>query len=477
MTHEEVATDLARRELRSHRHLPALVYQIQTKVRDEPRPRGGLLRLRECLTNDAYSFHRDAADLDAFFPRIHAAYAQRLPPSRRRGAADRRRPRDDGRGRVARVRRCPVRAARTRSSAAPACGYAASAEAAVARKGQPWQSESSAGPPSWSRRPAQRRSARSMCHFDRPAAAFLKSVFYALPAVPRWTPRCRAGVAQIVVAAIRGDLDVSEAKLARVVGRALGLATDEELRAAGISAGSASPVGLAGPSVRVVVDDSVPGGAYVAGGEPPRLPPPRRRLRPRLRGRGRRRRCRHAPDRPAARCGGTLEAPGQSSLAMRSSSALATAARLARPTSTPTATAHPIAMGSYGIGIDRLLAAVVEAHHDDKGILWPTSVAPYHVYLCAFGVDSPEVRAAAEELEEALTLRGVEVLYDDRPEPPGVKFNDADLIGLPVRVVVSGRSLKVGEGGSAEIKRRGEREVATIPLADAAERVFEYLAP
>jgi prolyl-tRNA synthetase len=133
---------------------------------------------------------------------------------------------------------------------------------------------------------------------------------------------------------------------------------------------------------------------------------------------------------------------------------------------------HPIIMGCYGIGIGRLMAAVIELNHDDKGIIWPASIAPYQVYLCPLYMDNAEVVKQADSLYETLNGMGIEVLYDDRAESPGVKFNDADLLGIPVRITVSPRSL---EKGSVEIKLRSEKKAELTPLPDAAARVKALL--
>jgi len=129
-------------------------------------------------------------------------------------------------------------------------------------------------------------------------------------------------------------------------------------------------------------------------------------------------------------------------------------------------------MGCYGIGIGRLLAAAIEQNHDDKGIIWPVPIAPYHVYLCALDLDKAEVAAVAEKLYAELEGQGFEVLFDDRTESAGVKFNDADLLGMPARVVVSRRTVK---SNGAEVKRRSEREVRVVALDSVADDLTSLL--
>jgi prolyl-tRNA synthetase len=131
--------------------------------------------------------------------------------------------------------------------------------------------------------------------------------------------------------------------------------------------------------------------------------------------------------------------------------------------------ARPVVMGCYGIGVERLLATVIEANHDEKGIIWPASVAPYQVHLVALNVEDAAVREAAEKLYDDLRAAGIDVLYDDREESPGVKFNDADLLGMPLRVTVSRRTL---EKQSVELKRRREKESSLVPLPDAVAEIL-----
>ncbi len=132
--------------------------------------------------------------------------------------------------------------------------------------------------------------------------------------------------------------------------------------------------------------------------------------------------------------------------------------------------ARPVVMGCYGIGVERLLATVIEANHDERGIIWPESVAPYQVHLVALNIEDESVREAAEKLYEDLRAARVDVLYDDREESPGVKFNDADLLGMPLRVTVSRRTL---EQASVELKRRRETETRLVPLADAVDSIVK----
>ncbi|MCJ7769444.1 MAG: His/Gly/Thr/Pro-type tRNA ligase C-terminal domain-containing protein, partial [Dehalococcoidales bacterium] len=134
---------------------------------------------------------------------------------------------------------------------------------------------------------------------------------------------------------------------------------------------------------------------------------------------------------------------------------------------------HPIIMGCYGIGVGRLMAAIIELHHDDKGIIWPLSIAPYQIYLCPLFMENENVKEKAESLYAELEAQGLEVLYDDRNESTGVKFNDADLLGIPLRVTISPRSL---EKGSIELKWRSQKKAELVPLEEAVEKIRELIS-
>jgi prolyl-tRNA synthetase len=300
--------------------------------------------------------------------------------------------------------------------------------------------------------------------FGAPASAFLKSVFYFAPGATG------DSVGTVVVAAIRGDLDVNEAKLRGALGAPeLRLATEAEVRAAGIVPGYGSPVGLPTGAARIVVDDSVPGRDFIAGAN---------REDYHLRGvrferdfageivadiavAGAGQRC--------AKCGAELQVERGIELGHTFKLGTRYSAAMGATFLDGSGQQRPIVMGCYGIGLGRLLAAVVEGHHDDHGIAWPEALAPYRVYLCPLGLDKPGVADAAERLYADLLAAGVEVLYDDRNEAPGVKFADADLIGVPWRIIVSARSL---QSASAEVKRRGERQATLVSLGEVVADVF-----
>jgi prolyl-tRNA synthetase len=445
MTHEETAAYLAREEIHSYRQLPILMYQIQTKFRDEPRSRGGLVRVREFLMKDAYSYDADATGLAEQYERVYAAY---LAIFRRCGLDVVAVEADTGIMGGSRSHEFMVLNAGGEDTLilCPACRYAANAEAARFIKG-----EGMAGEPLAVERVATPgtesiEALAALLGIERQET--LKAVFYT------------TANGEVIFAVIRGDLDVNEHKLAALLGGAeLQPAGAEALAAAGIVAGYASPLGVKG--VRVVADDSVRSGAnYVAGanevGYHLRNVNYLRDFEADIVG-----------DIALARegdgcpqCGEPLtvargiELGHVFQLGTRYSEALG-ATFLDR-----NGQAQPLVMGSYGIGMGRLLACIIEQHHDEKGIVWPVSVAPFDVYVVVLGGKDPAVLEAGEALYARLVALGYEVLYDDRAESAGVKFNDADLLGIPVRLTLSARTLREE---CVELRARWEAEVRLVP--------------
>ena len=459
MTHEEVVADLTRREVNSYRQLPYVLYQIQTKVRDEPRPRGGLVRMREFLMKDAYSFHATPADLDEYYPRIYDAYVRiyrrvgvpALPVEADPGLIG-------GTGSHEFV--VPSSLGEATIVRCATCGYAANQEVAVARKPNLDTAIAAAAPPvELVETPGAKTIADLESFFALPADAFLKTVVY-------------SAAGRLAMVAIRGDMEVNEVKLANYLGvPEVRLATDPELVAAGLPAGYVSPVGQT--AVELVVDDGVVQRAYIAGANQPDYH--YRNVLP-----GRDFGLERTADVALASAGGAcfncgealaeeqvLEVGHTFKLGTKYSAAMSANFLDAAGNS------EPIWMGCYGIGLDRLISAVVDHNHDSKGIVWPPSVAPYDVQLVALNVDRPEVAAAAEQAYRDLQTAGVEVLYDDRPESAGVKFADADLIGLPLRITVSPRSLK---NGGAELTVRKTLRSTLIPTAEIARTVVAHEA-
>jgi len=448
MTHEEAVTDLARQELNSYRQLPLMVYQIQTKYRDEPRSRGGLVRVREFIMKDGYSFHPDQESLDAYYPRIYQAY---LNIFRRCGVETVPVEADTGimGGSASHEFMVPSEAGEDTLILCPTCKYAANAEKAEFAKGEGPQ-----GPPM----PIERVPTPGTTTIEAVAHLVgvetrqtLKAVFYSTPE------------GQVIFAVIRGDLDVNPAKLSNVLGGVeLHVSTEEELKVAGIVAGYASPVGLKG--VRVIADDSVEGAKnLVAGANEPgyhlkNVNYPRDFQAERVADIALTR----SGD-PCLRCGQPLTASRGIELGHVFKLGTKYSAAVGATYLDREGVARPMVMGSYGIGAGRLLACIIEQHHDDKGIIWPASVAPFQVHLVSLAGNDPRLAQAADALYERLQAAGYEVLYDDRVESAGVKFNDADLIGIPIRLTVSRRTV---ESQSVELKARWSEEKRLVPEAE-----------
>jgi prolyl-tRNA synthetase len=444
MTHEEVVTDLARQEIHSYRQMPCLVYQIQVKFRDEPRSRGGLVRTREFLMKDAYSFDRDEAGMAASYARVYGAYERIFArcglPVRPVEAAS-----GMMGGHVSHEFMYPSAYGEDQLLTCPACGYAANAEGArITLPPRPpeevWPVEEVATP-----------------GMTTIAAQTLKAVFYQ-----------RVDTDALVFAVIRGDLEVNEGKLSAVLGGVdLLPATEEALLAAGIVPGYASPIGFTGGMV--VADESARSGAnFVAGANRPgyhlrNINVPRD----------------FAPDVYAdialARAGDGCPVccvPLESVRAIEVGHIFQLGTKYAEALGAgfldEAGDRLPPQMGCYGIGLGRLMACIMEAHHDDKGLIWPTSVAPFQVHLVSLAHAGTDEERAAEALYADLRAVGLDVLYDDRPERAGVKFNDADLLGVPVRLTLSPRTLAQD---SVELKLRWESEARMVPLMPQDELV------
>ncbi len=454
-THEEVITLLAKEFVQSYRDLPQRLYQIQTKFRDETRPRGGLLRAREFLMKDLYSFDADEAGLDASYRAMVAAYKrifsrcglEVLVVEADSGAIG---------GKDSQEFIAPGEAGEDDMIVCARCGYAANREKAeFARSARPDEAEAALEEVST---PGQKTIADLAAFLRIPAAKTLKSV-------------CYLADRRLIFALVRGDLEVNEVKLFNAVARAglnatdLHLATPEELQQTGtVVAGFTSPVGQ-GEQVLIVADTSLQTGKNLVAGA--------NRADYHLRNvnAGRDFRVDLWADiasafagAACARCGGPLS--------VRRGAELGHAFKLGTKYSElfnatflgDDGQEHLMLMGCYGIGLGRILAMAVEQRHDERGISWPLSIAPYQVALCALGSGDADVTRAADDLYESLSKAGIEVLYDDRAESAGIKFNDADLIGLPIRIVVSKRTLAKG---AVEWKLRAEQESRMVPLEEA----------
>lgn len=459
-THEEVITDIARREIRSWRQLPLVFYQIQTKFRDEPRPRGGLIRAREFTMKDGYSFHESKEDLDRFYREIYQAY---LNIFQRCGLPVVVVEADPGLmgGSESHEFMLPNPYGEDSFIQCENGDYAANLEGAVSLKDE--------DPPE-PLLPVE-EVATPGCYTIEAVANFLgvptrktaKAVFYRTPK-------------ELVFVVIRGDLEVNEAKLARALGTGeIWPATEEEIAACGAVPGYASPIGIRRNGVKVVVDDSIPkarnlvAGANREGFHLRNVNFPRDFQADIVADVAMAREGDRCP-----RCGGRLriqraiELGHIFKLGTKYSEAMGATFldREGKP--------RPLIMGCYGIGVGRLLAAVIEAHHDEEGIIWPAHLAPFQVVVSVLNPDHDELLRLGEDLARALDAAGFEVLLDDRDQSAGEKFHDAKLWGIPVLLVVGPRAAKQNQ---VELERRADGAKFAVPAEPKAvvEKVRELL--
>jgi len=460
MTHEEVVADLCKSEIRSYKQLPQLVYHIQTKFRDDPRPRAGLIRVREFTMKDSYSLDLDEEGLDRQYRAHYQAYFNIF-------------------------NRCAVPVIAVRSDVGMMggslahefmyltpvgedtlvlcrhCGYAANRQIArMAKKpaaAEPLKPIEKVATPHC-------KTIEDLANFlGIPKSKTAKAVF--MIAGHKTETETRE---ELVFAIVRGDMEVNETKLANALKADwLRPATDEEIRAVGAVPGYASPIGL--KNIVVIVDDVIPAspnlvaGANEEGYHLLNTNVPRDYMPT------------FVADIAAAgdgdaciECGNPLytsrgvEVGNIFKLGTRYSAAVGATYRDADGTE------KPIVMGSYGIGSGRLLACVAEEHHDEHGLIMPITVAPYQVHLVSLAGGDASVDEMAERIYQRLLAANIEVLYDDRAESPGVKFADADLIGIPIRLTIGGKSLKAG---GIEMKRRDRTESIVVPESDLIARV------
>ncbi|MEE8470344.1 MAG: proline--tRNA ligase [Dehalococcoidia bacterium] len=455
-THEEVITDLARRNVRSYRDLPVMLYQIQTKFRDEPRPRGGLVRVREFTMKDLYSFDVDEEALDVSYRKMLQAYRNIYA---RCGLDAVTVEADSGAigGKDSHEFMVIAETGEDEVVYCSRCDYGANAEKATSDKSR--EKEQPLLPLEEVSTPGAKTIEEVANFLGVPKDSTLKAVFYSTDG-------------ELVFVTIRGDLEVNEVKLRNALkSTELRLADDGEVRGAGLVAGSASPVGLSG--VRIIGDDSIALGQNFVVGANKADTHLKNANYPRdfkvdlmtdiaLTMAGHR----------CPRCGGELLSTRGVEVGHIFKLGTAFSQKQGAYYLDRDGSQRPLVMGCYGIGVGRLLAAAIEQNHDEKGIIWPVPIAPYHVYLCALGMDDPEVEAAAEKLCGEIEEKGFDVLFDDRVESAGVKFNDADLLGMPLRVVVSQRTVK---SNNAEIKLRREKETELVPLAEVPGRIETLL--
>ena len=459
MTHEEAAVQFARDAVNSYQQLPFMIYQIQTKFRDEGRPRGGLIRVREFTMKDAYSFHMTKEDLETYYERAYHAYERIF---KRIGMKNFIAVKSDSGmmgGSISHEFMLLTPIGEDTIVICPKCGLSANMEVATsilndAEKEEPLPMEEVFT--------GAAKEIREVTEYlgDIPAEKTIKAVCYNI----------RGDAERTVVAFIRGDLEVNEAKLKKVIKADI---VPANLNSDELVAGNIGPVGLSGKNIVIVYDNSVKGTVNMVSG----ANKAEYHLKNVTEGRDFNvsesydiRKVKAGEKCPV--CGGELTV--QNGIEIGNIFQLGTKYTTAMGMTVLNAegkAVNPI-MGCYGIGIGRAMASVAEETADEKGLNWPMAIAPWHVYLCVIRPDDEKVREKAYALYDEMQKRGIEVLMDDRAASAGFKFADCDLMGIPLRLVVSPRAI---ENDSAEIKIRATGETITCPYEECIDRIKEMI--
>ena len=447
-THEEGMSYLASRHIQSYRDLPVTLYQIETKFRDEPRPRGGLVRLREFTMKDAYSFDAGWEALDASYAAAYDAYVRIfaragvpvIPVAADSGAIGGKESQefvfltDDGEDEIL---------------LCPQCGYAANAE--KAEFAAPAAVPANALPMERVATPGQKTIADLAQFLGIEERQTVKAVFYVADKQP-------------VFVAIRGDLDVNEVKLKNALkAQDVDPMDEATVKRLGLVAGSASAVGMTG--MKIVADPSATEAANLVAGAN------EEGFHLLHTNHGRDWKADLVVNIGLARAGDACATCG-AALEVRRGMEMGHVFKLGTLYSESigvnyldeSGERHPCVMGCYGIGVERMVAAIIEANHDANGIIWPATVAPYDVHVVVLNGDQEAVATALDELEADLARANLTALVDDRPDSAGIKFKDADLIGIPVRFTLGPRSL---EKGGIEVRDRRTGETGVVALAEA----------
>jgi prolyl-tRNA synthetase len=458
MTHEEIVADLVRKIVQSYRQLPMLIYHIQTKWRDDPRPRAGLIRVREFTMKDSYSLDTDEEGLDkqyrshyqAYFNIFHRCALPVVSVLSDVGMMG---------GSMAHEYMYLTPIGEDTLLTCDECGYMANRQVALFRK--PEIVEEALLP---------------LDEIETPNTSTIEDLVKFLQITKSKTAKVVFMVGtfvdgpkeftKLVFAVVRGDLDLNETKLANAVkAKELRPAHDEEIEAVGAVPGFASPIGI--NDAIVVVDDLVAGSQNLVSGAN------KKNFHLRNVNINRDYKADIIADISAAEegfacinCGSALKESRGVEVGNIFKLGTKYTQALGANYLDKNGKAQPVVMGSYGIGSGRLLACIAEEHHDDAGLIWPISVAPYQVHIVALRDVDQEANKIYHDLQSA----GLDVLLDDRDESPGVKFNDADLIGIPIRITVGQRSLKEGR---VEVKLRKEADRETIELVALTEKVLE----
>ena len=451
MTHEEVVAWMAAHEVRSYRDLPQLWYQIQTKERDETRPKSGVLRTREFVMKDSYTLDRDMAGLDVQYEAHRQAYCKIFDRCGLRYVVVESDPgMMGGAGSHEFMAQSP--AGEDQVALCESCGYAANLELALSRPPAPTF-------PAWKLEEVPTPNARTIAELSALLEIEPALTIKSLVLVGKDGP---------VLALVRGDQQLRERKLERVLGPFRPAHRDEVRDAVGVEAGFVGPVGL---TIRIIADECLRTGCYVVGANKPDA-----HLRGVVPGRDFQAEFADLHEANAGDGCGCCGAP----LTIEQAIEVGNIFKLGTKYSVPLRAVYldeqgqerPIVMGSYGIGPARIAAAAIEQNHDEDGIIWPDTIAPFQVHLLVVNVKESKMATLAEQLYADMMGAGLEVLYDDRDERPGVKFKDADLLGLPLRITMGSRAVKEGV---VEIRRRRTGEEIAVSPGEALAAVRRLL--
>jgi len=459
-THEEVVTDIVRREIRSYRDLPLNLYQIQTKFRDEVRPRFGLMRGREFIMKDAYSFHADLEDCQREYRNMYDAYRRVFD---RCGLTYRPVEADTGAigGSLSHEFQVLADSGEDAIVSCDSCDYAANVEKAELAPPLP-SSDTREAALTPVETPDQRTIEEVSTFLGESPERFVKTLLY------------ETDTGAVVAALVRGDHELSEPKLKNLLGCEWVALADEET----VHKVTGAPTGFAGPlriEVKLIGDQTLRGARGLVCGANERdmhlTGLDIERDLPSLQFADLRRatagdtcpRCEKGrfTDHRGIEVGQTFYLGTKYSQAMNATYLDATGEQ------------HPLEMGCYGIGITRTVAAAIEQNHDDAGIVWPKPLAPADIHIVPVNWNDDTTRKAAEDIYAKLRQSGTDVLFDDREERPGVKFKDADLLGIPLRATIGGKSLA---RGVIELKDRADGAMTEVPIGRAVEILQQALS-
>lgn len=445
MTHEEIMTWLASREIRSYRDLPQVWYQIQTKLRDEARPKSGILRTREFIMKDSYSFDVSEEALERNYS-LHADAYHRI--YERCGLSFFMVESDPGMmgGAVSHEFMAPSPAGEDQVALCKGCGYSANVELAlsVPLKNNPadWQTEEVHTP--------EKRTVKEVSNFLKLSPSyFLKSILVISDKGP-------------VLALVRGDQELHEKKLAKVIGDHRPAQKAEVKEILGVEAGFIGPMGH---KIRIVSDESLKDGLFVSGANKPHY-----HIKGIMAGRDFQAEWHdiHIAKEGdhCVKCGGPLQIERVIEIGNIFKLGTKYSVPLKAVFLDENGQEKPVIMGSYGIGPARIAAAAIEQNNDKDGMIWPESISPFDVEILPLNIKDAKTMETAEALYKDLTGKGFEVLMDDRDERAGVKFKDADLIGIPAQIVIGEKNLKEG---FLELKKRRTKEASRVKVEEVAE--------